>query len=82
MYYVYLIRSLHFSDQTYVGRTQDLKKRLSCHNFGGSSHTAKYKPWELVSFIGFKSEAAAIEFEKYLKSGSGRAFALKRLLQY
>lgn len=79
MFYVYLIRSVVFLDQTYVGITQDLKKRLATHNAGGSVHTAKYKPWELVVYMGFKNEATARAFEKYLKSGSGRAFAKKRL---
>lgn len=44
MFYVYLIRSISFSDQVYVGITKDLKKRLETHNSGGSVHTAKYKP--------------------------------------
>jgi len=79
VFYVYLIRSVVFLDQTYVGITQDLKKRLATHNAGGSVHTAKYKPWELVVYMGFKNEATARAFEKYLKSGSGRAFAKKRL---
>ncbi len=78
-YYVYLIRSLHFSEQVYVGVTIDLKKRLEVHNAGGSMHTAKYKPWEIIVYIGFKDELKARQFEKYLKSGSGRAFAKKRL---
>jgi putative endonuclease len=79
MFYVYLMRSIAFPDQVYVGITRDLKKRLDTHNVGGSVHTAKYKPWELIVYMGFKDEAKARQFEKYLKSGSGRAFAKKRL---
>lgn len=79
MYYVYLIKSINNSDQTYVGYTSDLKDRMIIHNSGGSVHTTKYKPCELVAFIGFKSKLAAVNFELYLKSGSGRAFAAKRL---
>ena len=79
MFYVYLIRSIVFCDQVYVGITEDLKKRLKTHNSGGSVHTAKYKPWELLVYMGFKNEVKARQFEKYLKSGSGRAFAKKRL---
>ncbi len=79
MFYVYLIRLILFPDQVYVGITEDLKKRIETHNSGGSIHTAKYKPWELIVYIGFKNEANARLFEKYLKSGSGRAFAKKRL---
>ena len=80
MYYVYLLRSINFPDQTYVDYTKDLKKRLICHNQGGSTHTAHYKPWRLVVYLGFTDEYKAIEFEKYLKTQSGRAFAVKRLL--
>jgi putative endonuclease len=46
---------------------------------GQSKHTAKYKPWKLVTYCAFKNESRAAAFEKYLKSGSGRAFANKRL---
>jgi putative endonuclease len=79
MFYVYLIRSLVFPNQIYVGITGNLKQRLKTHNSGGSIHTLKYKPWELITYIGFKKEMKARQFEKYLKSGSGRAFAKKRL---
>lgn len=80
MYYVYIIQSINNPDQVYVGRTSDLKKRLSNHNSGTTPHTAKYKPWELIVQIGFKEETKTIEFEQYLKSGSGRAFRQKRLI--
>jgi predicted GIY-YIG superfamily endonuclease len=79
MKYVYLIRSIHSLDQKYVGITSDVKSRLKAHNEGKSSHTAKYKPWELVTYIAFSDPFKAADFELYLKSGSGRAFANKRL---
>lgn len=79
MYYVYLIQSLKFLDQTYIGYITDLKKRLMRHNSGGSIYTAVYKPWELVTCIAFSEQAKAKEFERYLKSSSGKAFAKKRL---
>ena len=79
MFYVYLIRSTRFPYKVYVGITEDLKKRLKTHNSGGSVHTAKYKPWNLAVYMGFVDETKARDFEKYLKSGSGRAFAKKRL---
>ncbi len=80
MYHVYIIRSIDFSEKIYVGRTTNLQKRLSNHNSGTTPHTKKYRPWELQVEIGFKDELKAIEFEHYLKSGSGRAFRVKRLL--
>ena len=79
MYYVYLIRSTSFPDQTYIGYTEDLKQRIVAHNAGESKHTAKYLPWALVSYHAFSDKHLAQEFEYYLKSGSGQAFAKKRL---
>ncbi len=79
MYYVYLLRSIHLPLQVYIGFTEDLKTRLADHNAGKSKHTAKYAPWELISYHAFKDERKAREFEYYLKTGSGKAFANKRL---
>lgn len=79
MYYVYLLQSLSHPDQHYVGFTEDLRKRLQTHNEGGSPHTAKYRPWQLVTYLAFSDKANALDFERYLKSGSGHAFANKRL---
>jgi putative endonuclease len=79
MYYVYLLQSIHFPSKKYIGFTGDLKKRLIAHNSGASLHTAKYKPWNLIVFIGFVGRDKAVEFEKYLKSRSGRVFIEKRL---
>lgn len=77
MTYVYLLQSIDYPEQRYVGMTQDLRLRMATHNAGGSSHTAKYKPWRLVTYISFQDRARAAVFEQYLKSGSGRAFANK-----
>ena len=79
MRYVYLLQSIKFPDQTYVGLTDDLRSRFSEHNRGRSPHTAKHRPWRLVSYLAFSDERKAIEFERYLKTASGRAFANKRL---
>ncbi|MGA7826251.1 MAG: GIY-YIG nuclease family protein [Geobacteraceae bacterium] len=79
MKYVYLICSKKSPSQTYVGLTHDVQKRHAAHNAGQSSHTSKYAPWELVAFLGFTEKAKAAAFEEYLKSGSGRAVAVKRL---
>lgn len=79
MKYVYLLQSIPHPEQRYVGVTSDPEKRLSAHNSGQSAHTSKFRPWKIVTCIAFSEESKAIEFEKYLKSGSGRAFASKRL---
>jgi putative endonuclease len=79
MFYVYLLVSVADPTQRYVGFTTDLKQRVKAHNEGASVHTSKYKPWQLVTYMAFDEERRAREFEYYLKSGSGRAFANKRL---
>jgi putative endonuclease len=79
MRYVYLLESEAFEGQRYVGVTSDLKQRLLDHNAGKSPHTAKYGPWKLVTYVAFSNEQKADGFERYLKSGSGHAFAKKRL---
>jgi len=79
MFYVYLIESLAQPAQRYVGLTTDLKRRLADHNTGKSPHTSKFKPWRPVTYLAFADQAKATEFERYLKSGSGHAFARKRL---
>jgi len=79
MYYVYLIESESVPGRRYVGLTSDLRRRLDDHNAGKSPHTAKYKPWRLVTYIAFSDRRKAEEFERYLKSGSGHAFANRRL---
>lgn len=78
MHYVYLIQSQASPNQRYIGYTADLKARMAAHNSGQSKHTTKYKPWILVSYHAFATKRRAQEFEYYLKTGSGRAFANKR----
>jgi putative endonuclease len=79
MKYVYLLQSIPFPEKRYVGLSSNVEKRLNAHNQGRSSHTAKFKPWKLMAYVAFSSESRAVEFERYLKSGSGRAFADRRL---
>ena len=75
MRFVYVLQSMRDPAKHYVGRTSDVAQRLATHNTGGSVHTAFNRPWQLNVVIQFRTEALAINFEKYLKSGSGRAFA-------
>jgi putative endonuclease len=77
MKYVYILESQN-SEHFYVGLTDDLRARLAKHNAGEVPHTSKYRPWQLNTYVAFSNEERAVAFEKYLKSGSGRAFAKKR----
>ena len=75
MLYVYLLRSCKNPKHRYKGITSDLKKRLRYHNAGKNRSTAPYRPWEVVVAIRFIDHARARAFERYLKSGSGKAFS-------
>ncbi len=75
--YVYLLQSIGDRDRYCVGLTSDPARRLDEHNGGRSIHTNKHRPWDLVVSIGFSDLTKATAFERYLKSGSGRAFAKK-----
>jgi len=70
---------LEHLDRHYVGATADLRARLEKHNGREVSHTSKFAPWEIKTYVAFSDEKRAFEFERYLKSPSGRAFTKKRL---
>ena len=78
MKYVYILQSVD-SAHFYTGITDDLRDRLAKHNAGEMPHTSKYKAWRVKTYIAFTDRTQAFNFERYLKSPSGRAFAKKRL---
>ena len=75
MHYTYILESLTKPGERYIGHSSDLKERLKRHNAGRVKHTAKLKPWRLRLYIAFETSGQAQRFERYLKSGSGHAFA-------
>jgi predicted GIY-YIG superfamily endonuclease len=77
--YVYILQSKSAPETFYTGITEDLKSRLLKHNSGEVSHTSKYRPWQIKTAIAFTDNQRALDFERYLKTASGRAFAKKRL---
>ncbi|MEO8076033.1 MAG: GIY-YIG nuclease family protein [Acidobacteriota bacterium] len=72
---VYVLKNEDTTPHFYVGLTSDVASRLSDHNAGRCPHTARRRPWRLHVVVVFTDEQRAIRFERYLKSGSGRAFA-------
>ena len=80
MHYVYLLKSEADPGKQYVGSTRDLCRRIKEHNESRSPHTAKFRPWLFIAYFAFAEEKRAIEFEKYLKTGSGRAFIKRHFL--
>jgi putative endonuclease len=73
--FVYVLTSVVYPGRYYTGLTSDVQARLAAHNSGSSTHTANGRPWKLVTTIELSDSARAEVFERYLKSGSGRAFA-------
>jgi predicted GIY-YIG superfamily endonuclease len=78
-YYIYIVQSIPDPIRFYTGFTENLENRLKDHNSGKDPHTAKYKPWKIKTAIAFTDRQRALDFERYLKTKSGRAFAKKRL---
>ncbi len=78
-HYVYILASEADETRYYTGLTDNIEARLEAHNNGQVAHTSKHKPWRIETAIAFRSRKKAAEFEKYLKSHSGRAFAKKHL---
>lgn len=77
MYYIY---SLECKDGYYIGCTNDLKDRMQRHQKGQAPATADRLPVKLEFYFAIKNKYQAYKFEKYLKSGSGRAFIKKHLI--
>ncbi len=80
MYIAYILKS-ESDGRYYYGYTgRDMSARLIEHNEGKSSYTKKYRPWTLVWYAAFKENEKARDFERYLKTPSGHAFARKRFI--
>jgi len=77
MWFVYILKD--YKKWSYVGCTTDVYRRLDEHNSKKVKYTRDKVPLQLVTYIAFSDKYKAFEFEKYLKSGSGRAFLHKRL---
>jgi len=79
MYYVYILQS-EKDDSFHTGFTEDLKSRLERHNSKTVKYSSTKAPFELIWYCAFRDKSKALSFEKYLKIGSGFAFARKRLI--
>ena len=78
MWFVYILRCV--DGNLYTGCTEDIIERLKRHISGFVPATKFRLPVALVTYIAFSDKYKAFEFEKYLKSGSGRAFINKHLI--
>ena len=68
MYYVYMLKSKGIRSVTYVGYTNNLKKRFSLHNLGKGAKFTRGRKWVLIYKEKFKSKKEAISREYYIKN--------------
>ena len=77
--FVYILNSTADPSRYYTGITSNVRVRLGEHNRGACLHTRRWTPWRVIVVVAFASEKPALDFERYLKTGSGCAFARPRL---
>jgi predicted GIY-YIG superfamily endonuclease len=77
--FVYVLKNHENPPKYYTGLTSHVPARLTIHNAGRCVHTAKHGPWSIDLVIEFPDERRAVALERYLKSGSGVAFAQRHL---
>jgi putative endonuclease len=80
-YFVYILYAAQY-DKYYIGQTNDLDKRIWQHNnLDINSFTSKYRPWEIVAKIHFKSRESAMKAERFIKKQKSRNFIQKIILR-
>ena len=79
MYFVYILKSKK-DGSLYKGSTENLKQRIDNHNRGSAKYSSTKKPYKLVWYCAFSTKTQALQFEKYLKHGSGHTFTKRHLL--
>ena len=80
--FVYVLKNDQVPPRYYTGVTADVPTRLIEHNAGRSPHTSRYCPWSVDLVVEFADERRALAVERYLKSGSGAAFARRHLRSF
>lgn len=78
MYYTYILKLSN--NDYYTGSSHDLKTRFKDHQEGKNISTKPFRPIALVYYCAFPNKTQAINFEMYLKTGSGKAF--RSLISY
>ena len=66
-YFVYMLKSLGKDPITYVGYTNDLKKRINLHNNNKGAKFTRGRKWKLIYKEKLNSKKEAISREYYIK---------------
>lgn len=81
MWFVYVLTSERHPKYVYIGFTGNVLRRFKEHSAQNSKlASAPYQPLKLAGYIAVVKKDIAVELERYLKSGSGKAFLHKRIL--
>ena len=66
-FYVYMLKSKGIKPITYVGYTNNIKKRITLHNSGKGAKFTRGRKWVLIYKEKYKSKNEAISREYYIK---------------
>ena len=66
-YYVYMLISKSSKPVSYIGYTNNLKKRIKLHNSGKGAKFTRGRKWKLIYKEKFRSKSKAISREYYIK---------------
>ena len=66
-YYVYMLISKSDKPVSYIGYTNNLKKRIKLHNLGKGAKFTRGRKWKLIYKEKFRSKSKAISREYYTK---------------
>ena len=78
IYHVYMLKSLGKKPVTYVGYTNNLKKRVIQHNTGKGAKFTRGRKWKLIYKENFNSKKEAISREYYIKNNRTLRQKLKK----
>lgn len=81
MFYVYILQS-DLDRGLYIGMSGDLRRRFGEHQRGESQSTKGRRPWKLIYYEAYLEMQDAEGRENFLKSGAGRNFLKKQLLNH
>ena len=85
MHYLYMLQRKSNSRETYIGYTNDLKRRLLEHNKHTStkrSFTQERGDWKLVYYEAYSAKEDCVEREKSLKQHGSSVGHLKKRIRF
>ena len=74
---MYMLKSKGIKSVTYVGYTNNLKKRIQLHNSGKGAKFTRGRRWKLIYKEVFSSKNKAISREYYIKNNRSERNKIK-----